>query len=76
MIDWKRKFTSRKFWTSIASFVSMMVVYFGAAESEGAKVAALIMAGATVIGYTIGEGLADSGNQTEGKTDDGAGESN
>ncbi|MBR3165067.1 MAG: hypothetical protein IKF16_02700 [Lachnospiraceae bacterium] len=76
MIDWKRKFTSRKFWTSIASFVSMMVVYFGAAESEGAKIAALIMAGATVIGYTIGEGLADSGNQTEGKTDDGAGESN
>ena len=80
MIDWKRKFTSRKFWTSIASFVSMMVVYFGAAESEVAKNAALIMAGATVIGYTIGEGLADSGNQadgkTEGKTDDGAGESN
>lgn len=76
MIDWKRKFTSRKFWTSIASFVSMMVVYFGAAESEGAKIAALIMAGATVIGYTIGEGLADSGNQTEEKTDDGAGESN
>jgi hypothetical protein len=76
MIDWKRKFTSRKFWTSIASFVSMMVVYFGAAESEGAKIAALIMAGATVIGYTIGEGLADNGNQTEGKTDDGAGESN
>lgn len=76
MIDWKRKFTSRKFWTSIASFVSMMVVYFGAAESEGSKIAALIMAGATVIGYTIGEGLADSGNQTEGKTDDGAGESN
>lgn len=76
MIDWKRKFTSRKFWTSVASFVSMMVVYFGAAESEGAKIAALIMAGATVIGYTIGEGLADSGNQAEGKDDDGAGKSN
>lgn len=76
MIDWKRKLTSRKFWTSIASFVSMMAVYFGAAESEGAKIAALIMAGATVIGYTIGEGLADSGNQTEGKDDDGAGKSN
>ncbi len=69
MIDWKRKLTSRKFWTSVASFVSMMVVYFGAAESEGAKIAALIMAGATVIGYTIGEGLADGANKQEGGED-------
>ena len=25
-IDWKRKLTSRKFWLSIASFVSMLMV--------------------------------------------------
>lgn len=61
-MDWKRKFTSRKFWTSIASFASMLLIYFGAAESTATKVAALIMAGASVIGYTIGEGLADSSN--------------
>lgn len=56
-----RKLTSRKFWMSIASFVSMLVVYFGAAESTATQISALIMAGATVIGYAIGEGLADSG---------------
>jgi len=61
-IDWLRKLTSRKFWLSLASFISMMVVACGGSESKGQQIAALIMAGATVIGYAIGEGLADSGN--------------
>ena len=60
-VDWIRKLTSRKFWLSIASFVSMLIVFFGGAESTATQVTALIMAGATVIGYVIGEGLADSG---------------
>ena len=63
-MDWKRKLTSRKFWTSIASFASMLLIYFGAAESEATKIAALIMAGASVIGYAIGEGLADSSSES------------
>lgn len=57
---WIRKLTSRKFWLSLASFVSMMIVFLGGSENEASQVAALIMAGATVIGYAIGEGLADS----------------
>lgn len=64
-IDWKRKLTSRKLWLSVASFVSMMIVALGGAENEAAQVSALIMAGATVIGYVIGEGLADAGNSEE-----------
>ena len=56
----KQKLTSRKLWMSIASFVSMLVIAFGGAESEAAQISAIIMAGATVIGYAIGEGLADS----------------
>lgn len=62
-IDWKRKLTSRKFWASIATFVTMLLIYFGVATSEAEQVAALIMAGATVIGYVIGEGLADGANK-------------
>lgn len=58
----RRKLTSRKLWMSIASFVAMMIVFFGGAESTATEVASLIMAGASVIGYVIGEGLADSGN--------------
>ena len=59
-IDWKRKLTSRKLWLSIASFASMLAIFLGYAEDTASKVASLIMAGASVIGYVIGEGLADS----------------
>lgn len=62
-IDWQRKLTSRKFWLSVASFVSLLIVALGGAENVAAQVSALIMAGATVIGYVIGEGLADAGNK-------------
>lgn len=61
-IDWVKKLTSRKFWLSVASFVSMMIVYCGGSENKATQTAALIMAGATVIGYVIGEGLADASN--------------
>lgn len=54
-----RKLTSRKLWLSLASFVSMLCIAFGRSDSEAAQVSALIMAGATVIAYVIGEGLVD-----------------
>ena len=59
-IDWVSKLTSRKWWTSIASFVTLLIVAFGGTESTATQVASIIMAGAIVIGYTIGEGLIDS----------------
>lgn len=62
MIDWKRKLTSRKLWVSIAGFVSMLIIAFGYAEETATQISAIIMAGATVIGYAIGEGLADNGH--------------
>lgn len=59
-IDWKRKLTSRKFWAAVASFVSMMIVAFGGAENVATQVTAIIMAGASVVAYIIGEGLTDA----------------
>ena len=70
-IDWKRKLTSRKFWLSIASFVSMLMVALGQSESTATQVTSLIMAGSTVIGYVIGEGPADSGNAVNEKSKEG-----
>ena len=61
-IDWVRKLTSRKFWAAVASFVSMMIVAFGGTEKTATQIAALIMAGASVIAYIIGEGLTDAAN--------------
>ena len=60
-IDWIRKLTSRKFWLSVASFVSMLIIALGGAEGTATQVTALIMAGATVVAYVIGEGLTDVG---------------
>lgn len=70
-IDWVRKLTSRKFWLSIATFVSMMWVACGGTENTAAQVTSLIMAGAAVIGYVLGEGLADAGHIDGSGTDDG-----
>lgn len=69
-MDWKRKLTSRKLWLSVASFVSMLLIFFGQSESEATQVASLIMAGATVIGYVIGEGLADGANKNTDHKDE------
>lgn len=61
-IDWVRKLTSRKFWLAIANFVTMLVVALGGTESVSVQISGLIMAGATVIAYIIGEGLTDAAN--------------
>ncbi len=60
-IDWKRKLTSRKFWMAVALFVSGLITATGH-EEEAQAVAGLIMQGAAVVAYIIGEGLADSSN--------------
>ena len=61
-MNWKAKLTSRKFWIAVAAFVALLVTYFGGAQDQADKTAALIMAGATVIAYIIGEGLTDCAN--------------
>ena len=59
-INWIKKLTSRKFWMAAASFVSMLIVAFGGSEAVASQVTALIIAGATVVAYILGEGLADA----------------
>ncbi len=61
-INWKRKLTSRKFWLSVAAFVSLLIIACGKDKTVAEQVSAIIMAGATVIGYVIGEGLTDATN--------------
>lgn len=64
-IDWKRKLTSRKFWLSIAAFVTMLIVYCTGDSEKAEKISALIMAGATVIGYVLSEGLTDAAHKDD-----------
>lgn len=57
-----RKLTSRKLWASVCSFITLLLVAKGYSESEAAQVVAIIMAGATVIAYVLGEGFVDAAN--------------
>lgn len=66
--DIKRKLTSRKFWLSVASFVSMLIIAVWHDTETAETISALIIAGATVIGYVIGEGLADSSSDVYNTT--------
>lgn len=60
MIDWRSKLTSRKFWAAIAQFISMLIIALHGSQETATQVTALIMAGAAVVAYIIGEGLADA----------------
>ena len=64
-----RKLTSRKLWMSICSFVTLMLTAQGMPEQSVAQVAAIIMAGATVLAYVVAEGLTDA--EGAGKTENG-----
>lgn len=63
-IDWKRKLTSRKFWVAVIGLVTSTLLMFGMAESEVSQIAGIIMQAATILGYILGEGLADAANAT------------
>lgn len=63
-IDLQRKLTSRKFWMAVALFVSGILTATGKG-TQAETVAGLIMQGASVIAYIIGEGLTDSKCQSD-----------
>lgn len=58
--DWVRKLTSRKFWLAVSVFVTDILVIFKVPENTITQVCALIMSGAAVVAYIIGEGMADA----------------
>ena len=60
--DIVRKLTSRKLWLAVIGFVTPLLLAFGVAENNTAQIAAIIMAGADVLGYILAEGLADAGH--------------
>lgn len=61
-IDWRRKLTSRKFWIAIVGLVSGLLMAFKVDGDTVKTISGVIMSAASVIAYTIGEGLADAAN--------------
>nr|DAN75476.1 MAG TPA: holin [Caudoviricetes sp.] len=68
-IDWKRKLTSRKLWVALAGFIAGLIVAFGGSSETAETVSGCILSGAAVVGYVIGEGLADSSHSKEDSDD-------
>ena len=62
MIDWKRKLTSRKMWAAVCALATNLIIAFGGSQETAVQITAIIMAGASVIAYIIGEGLVDAAN--------------
>ena len=59
-IDWKQKLSSRKFWVAVVGFVTSLAAAFGIGEATVGQITAIIMAGATLIAYILGESWVDS----------------
>ena len=57
--NWKKKLTSRKFWAAIIGFITPLLICFGVSDNAITEVSAVIMSGASLIAYIIGEGLVD-----------------
>ena len=60
-----RKLTSRKFWLAIAAFITELIVAFKCDAETAETISGMIMAGATVIAYVLGEGLIDAANVSD-----------
>ena len=68
-INWKTKLCSRKFWAAVTGFSSSLLLGFGFSESEIAQIASIIMAGASLIAYILGEGFVDANRSGGGSND-------
>ena len=63
--DIVRKLTSRKFWLAVAAFITELIIAFKGDAELAETLSGMIMAGATVIAYIVGEGLIDAGNTAD-----------
>lgn len=63
-----RKLTSRKLWIAVAGFVAGLIVALDGNAETAETVSALILQGASVLGYIIAEGITDAAHtdQKEG----------
>lgn len=59
-IDWRRKLASRKLWLAVTALVADIIIACGGTQSTAGQVTAIIMAGASVLGYIIGESIVDT----------------
>ena len=60
MIDWKRKLSSRKFWSLVIALVGSILVAFNVPEGSIERITALIGGFAAIIVYILAEASVDA----------------
>lgn len=63
-MDWKRKLSSRKFWLSLASFITSVLLAFNVGEDNVTKIVAIISSLGVVVAYVISEAVIDASVQS------------
>lgn len=58
-----RKLCSRKFWVALSGFVAGLLIFFGETEAQAAQITALIMSGASILCYILGESFIDAARE-------------
>lgn len=66
-INWAKKLTSRKLWLAIAGLITGIIIACKGSAETAETIGGLIMSAASVVGYMLGEGLADAGHNDDSK---------
>ena len=64
-INWKQKFSSRKFWALLAALVLSILMFFNIGDNEAGKVSAVIGAFGSICVYTLAEANVDKARVNE-----------
>lgn len=64
-IDWKRKLTSRKLWMAVVGLATGLILAVNGSAETAEAVAGIIMSGASVVAYIVGEGLTDVASMSD-----------
>lgn len=72
-MNWKQKFTSRKWWAAVTGVVVSIMVLMNVDSEQSERITALITAVSSAVAYTIAEGFVDAaavGNRNETEDND------
>jgi len=60
-INWKEKFSSRKFWTAVVAYLTSLLTAFNVAETSVAQITLIVSGIAALAIYMLAEGIVDHG---------------
>ena len=69
MSDWKKKLSSRKFWSAVVGVVVSLGAAFGCSDITVEQIAAVITSAGVLIAYIFAESIVDASREATGTGD-------